>query len=62
MVHSQFTLCLRACDYTKCLSQRPWYGLEMRVKGPHHYMVTALGSCVKWRLPWGREMANTGRL
>jgi hypothetical protein len=22
----------------------------MRVKGPHHYKVTALGSCVKWPL------------
>ena len=30
--------------------QHPWYGLWMRVKGPHHYKVIALGSCVKW--PW----------
>ena len=50
MVHSHFTLCLRACDYIKQLSQHPWYGLWMRVKGPHHYKVTALGSCVKWPL------------
>jgi hypothetical protein len=39
---------LRACDYIKWLSQHPWYGLWMRVKGPDHYKVTALGSCVKW--------------
>jgi hypothetical protein len=39
-----FTLCLRARDYIKRLSQHPWYGLWMRVKGPHHYKVTALGS------------------
>ena len=32
----------------KRLSQHPWYGLWMRVKGPHHYKVTTLGSCVKW--------------
>ena len=25
-----------------------WYGLWMRVKGPHNHMVTATGSCVKW--------------
>ena len=31
-------------------------------QGPSPYMVTAPGSCVKWPLPWGREMANTGRL
>ena len=48
MVHSHFTLCLRAHDYLKHLSQHPWYGLWMRVKGPHHYKVMALGSCVKW--------------
>ena len=24
-----------------------WYGLWMRVKGPHNYMIMALGSCVK---------------
>ena len=47
MVHSHFTLCLRAHDYIKWLSQHPWYGLWMRVKGPHHYKVTTLGSCVK---------------
>ena len=50
MIHSHFTLCVRAQDYIKWLSQHPWYGLWMRVKGPHHYKVTALGSCVKW--PW----------
>jgi hypothetical protein len=50
MVHSHFTVCLRARDYIKRLSQHPWYGLWMRVKGPHHYKVTALGSCVKWPL------------
>ena len=50
MVHSRFTLCLRAQDYIKWLSQHPWYGLWMRVKGLHHYKVTALGSCVKWPL------------
>ena len=51
MVHSHFTLCLRARDYIKWLSHHPWYGLCMRVKGPHHYKVMALGSCVKWPLP-----------
>ena len=50
MVHSHFTLCLRAQDYITWLSQHPWYGLWMRVKGPHHYKVMALGSCVKWPL------------
>ena len=50
MIHSHFTLCLRICDYLKRLSQHPWYGLWMRVKGLHHYKVTALGSCVKWPL------------
>ena len=50
MIHSHFTLCLRACDYIKRLFQHPGYGLWMRVKGPHHYKVVALGSCVKW--PW----------
>ena len=50
MVHSHFTLCLRFRDYLKRLSQHPWYGLWMRVKGPHHYKVTTLGLCVKW--PW----------
>ena len=39
---SHFTLCLRARDYIKRFSQHPWYGLWMRVKGPHHYKVTAL--------------------
>jgi hypothetical protein len=48
MVHSHFTLRMRACDYIKRLSQHPWYGLWMRVKGPHHYKVTTLGSYVKW--------------
>jgi hypothetical protein len=47
MVHSHFTLCLRACDYIQRLSQHPWYGLWMSVKGPHYYKVTTLGSCVK---------------
>ena len=47
MVHSHFTLCLRAQDYITWLSQHPWYGLWMRVKGPHHYKVTALGSRVR---------------
>ena len=37
----------------KWLPQHPWYGLWMRVKGPHHYKVTALGSCVKRSLGWG---------
>ena len=46
MVHSYFTLCLRGPNYIKQLSQHPWYGLWMRVKGPHHYKVTALGFCV----------------
>jgi hypothetical protein len=50
MIHSHFTLCLRACDYMKRLSQHPWYGLWMRVEGPHHYKVAALGSCLKWPL------------
>ena len=48
MVYSHFTLCLRAHDYIKRLSQHPWYGFWMRVKDPHHYKVTALDSCVKW--------------
>jgi hypothetical protein len=43
MVHSHFTLCLRACDYIKWLPQHPWHSLWMRVKGPHHYKLT-----VKW--------------
>ena len=47
-VHSHFTLCLRTHDYIKQLSQHPWYGLWTRVEDPHHYMITALGSCVKW--------------
>jgi hypothetical protein len=25
----------------------------MRVKGPHHYKVMALGMSVKWPLAWG---------
>ena len=51
MVHSHFTLCLRTLDYKKRLSQHPWYyGLWMRAKGPRHYKVTALDSCVKWPL------------
>ena len=50
MVHSHFTLCLRVWDYVKRLPQHPWHGLWIRVKGPHHYKVTALGSCVKWPL------------
>jgi hypothetical protein len=33
MVHSHFTLCLRARDYIKQLSQHPWSGLWRRVKG-----------------------------
>ena len=48
MVHPHFTLCLRVHDYIKRISQHPRYGLWMRVKGPHHYKVTALGLCVKW--------------
>ena len=39
--HSHFTVCLRAHDYIKRLSQHPWYDLWMRVKGPHK--VTAIG-------------------
>jgi hypothetical protein len=35
---------LRVSNYIKRLSQHPWYGLWMRVKGPHHYKVTTLGS------------------
>jgi hypothetical protein len=50
MVHSHFTLCLRARDYIERLSQHPWYGLWMRVKALHHYKVAALGTCVKWPL------------
>ena len=34
MVRSHFTLRLRARDYIKQLSQHPWYGLWMKVKGP----------------------------
>ena len=26
----------------------PRYNLWMRIEGPHNYMVTVLGSCVKW--------------
>ena len=47
MVYSHFTQCLRARHYTKQLSHHPWYGLGIIVKGPHHFMVMALGSCVK---------------
>ena len=43
MVLSHFTLCSRTRDYLKRLSQHPWHGLWTRVKGPHHYKVTALG-------------------
>ena len=43
-----FTLCLRVHECLKRLSQHSWYGLWMRVKGPHHHKVKALGSCVKW--------------
>ena len=50
MVHSHFTLFLRVCNFIKQLYQIPWYGLGKRVMGPHHYKVTALGSCVKWPL------------
>ena len=39
MVHSHFTLCLRARDYIKQHFQHPSYGLWMRVKDPHHYKV-----------------------
>src|ERR1700737_1213861 len=52
MVHSHFTLCLRTRPHTKWAAQHPWYGLWMKVKGPHHFMVTALGSCVKWPLSY----------
>ena len=56
----KFTLCLRASDYMKELSQHPWsYGLWMRVKGPHHYKVAALGSCVKWPLAKGEKGEGT---
>ena len=27
-----------------------WYSLWMRIKGPHNYTVTAIGSCAKWSL------------
>ena len=50
MIHSHFTLYLRANDYIKRLSQHPWYGLWMRVKALHHYKVTTLSSSVKWPL------------
>ena len=52
MVHFHFTLCFRARDYVKWLSQHPWYGLWMKVKGSHRSKVTALGSCVKCLLTW----------
>ena len=48
MVHSYLTLCLRARDFIRRLFHHPWYGLWMKIKGPYHYKVTALGSCVKW--------------
>ena len=32
-----------------------WYNLWMRIKGPHKYMVTTLGLCVKW--PYGYMIA-----
>ena len=39
----------KPCQFLqKWLSHLSWYGLCMRVKGPHNYMVTTLGSCVKW--------------
>jgi hypothetical protein len=58
MVYSHFTLSLRTRDYIEWISQHPWYGLWMRVKGPHHYKVTALGSCMKWPLDLYNPHAN----
>ena len=53
MVHPHFTLSLRTCDYMKRLSQHPWYGLQLRINGPHRYKVAALGSGLKWpRVPY----------
>ena len=49
MVHSHFILSLRVHDYLKRFPNT--HGtLWMRVKGPHHYKVTALGFCVRWSL------------
>jgi hypothetical protein len=59
MVHSHFTLCLRTRPQTKWVAQHPWYGLWMIIKGPHHFMVTALGSCVKWPLRLGTPCEPT---
>ena len=49
MVHSYFTLCLRARDcINTAFPNTHGTAIWMRVKGPHHYKVTALASCVKW--------------
>ena len=41
MVHLSFHTMFEVRDYLKRLSQHLWYGLWMRVKGRHHYKVTA---------------------
>ena len=50
MAHSHFTLCLRPRPQTYWVAHHLWYGVWIRVKGPHHSMVMAFGSCVKWAL------------
>ena len=43
-----FTLHLKFCDRTEFNFKNPWYSLCMSLKGPHNFMVTALGHSVKW--------------
>ena len=45
-----FTQHLKAHDHTKFNVNSPWYSLWMSFKGPHNFMVTALGHSVKWLL------------
>ena len=48
MVHPHFTLCLRFHDYLNGFPNTHGTAFGWESKGPHHYKVTALGSCVKW--------------
>ena len=43
LVAFAFTLHLKAGDHTNSTLILYWYGLEMSFKGPHNFMVTALG-------------------
>lgn len=48
---SLHTLHLKACEHTKSNFKLPWYGLDRVSKGPHNFMVKALGHSVMWS--WG---------